>query len=167
MICYCILIIIVYNARLRQSGDEDGLCQTFMPTHKGLCRYRRLPFGLNSAPAIFQQIIDQTVAAIPGVVSYLDDLVVTGKTDQEHIINLKKALERLKTAGFRLKMKKCQFFQTEVRYLGHIIDKNGIRPQPDKLKAIVDMSLPQNPKELSSFLGMVNCYDKFTPGLAS
>ena len=136
-------------------------------THKGLYRYRHLPFGLNSAPAIFQQIIYQTVAGIPGVVSYLDNLVVTGKTDQEHITNLKKALERLKTAGFRLKMEKCQFFQTEVRYLGHIIDKNGIRPQPNKLRVIVDMPLPQNPKELRSFLAWSISYDKSTPGLAS
>ena len=93
--------------------------------------------------------------------------MVTGKTDQEHVANLKKVLEKLQTAGFRLKFEKCQFFQSEVRYLGHIIDKNGLRPQPDKLKAIVDMPLPQNPKELRSFLGMVNYYEKFTPGLAS
>ena len=101
------------------------------------------------------------------MVSYLDYLVVTGKTDQEHIANLKKALDRLKTVGFRLKMEKCEFFQAEVRYLGHIIDKSGMCPQPDKLKAIVDMLFPQNLKELRSFLGMVNYYDKFTPGLAS
>ena len=77
--------------------------------HKGLYSYRRLPFGLNCALAIFQKIIDQTVAGIPGVVSYLNDLVVTRKTDQEHIANLNKALDRLKTAGFRLKMEKCEF----------------------------------------------------------
>ena len=140
------------DAYLQIELNEESKKMVVINTQKGLYRYRRLPFGLNSAPAIFQQIIDQTVAGIPGVVSYLDDLVVTGKTDQEHVTNLKKALETLKTAGFRLKMEKCQFFQTEVRYLGHIIDKNGIQPQPDKLKAIVDMPLPQNPKELRSFL---------------
>ena len=97
-------------------------------THKGLYRYRRLPFGLNSAPAIFQQIIDQTVAGIPGVVSYLDDLVVTGKTDQELMKwlfdqerltpNLKKALERLKTAGFRLKMENASSSRQKSGTLG-------------------------------------------------
>ena len=155
------------DAYLQVELNEESKKMVVINTHKGLYRYRRLPFGLNCAPAIFQKIIDQTVAGIPGVVSYLDDLVVTGKTDQEHIANLKKALDRLKTAGFRLKMEKCEFFQAEVRYLGHIIDKSGIRPQPDKLKAIVDMPFPQNPKELCSILGMVNYYDKFTPGLAS
>ena len=155
------------DAYLQVELNEESKKMVVINTHKGLYRYRRLPFGLNCAPAIFQKIIDQTVAGIPGVVSYLDDLVVTGKTDQEHIANLKKALDRLKTAGFRLKLEKCEFFQAEVRYLGHIIDKSGIRPQPDKLKAIVDMPFPQNAKELRSFLGMVNYYDKFTPGLAS
>ena len=155
------------DAYLQVELKEESKKMVVINTHKGLYGYRSLPFGLNCAPAIFQKIIDQTVAGIPGVVSYLDDLVVTGKTDQEHIANLKKALDRLKTTGFRLKMEKCEFFQAEVRYLGHIIDKSGIRPQPDKLKAIVDMPFPQNPKELRSFLGMVNYYDKFTPGLAS
>ena len=98
---------------------------------------------------------------------YLDDLVVTGKTDREHISNLQKTLDRLRTAGFYFKMNKCKFFQPELRYLGHIIDKDRIRPQPEKLKAILEMSNPNNQKELRSFLGMVNYYDRFTPGLAS
>ena len=90
--------------------NEESKKMVVINTHKGLYRYRRLLFGLNCAPAIFQKIIDQTVAGILGVVSYLDDLVVTGKTDQEHIANLNKALDRLKTAGFCLKMEKCDFF---------------------------------------------------------
>ena len=64
-------------------------------------------------------------------------------------------------------MDKCKFFQSEIQYLGHTIDKEGIRPQPEKLKAIVNMPNPKNQKELRSFLGMVNYYIKFTPGLAS
>ena len=104
---------------------------------------------------------------MPGVVCYLDDLVVTGKTDHEHISNLQKTLDRLRTAGFHLKMNKCKFFQPEVQYLGHMIDKDRIRPQPEKLKAFVEMPNPNNQKELLSFLGMVNYYDRFTPGLAS
>ena len=105
-------------------------------THQGLYQYRRLPFGLSCAPAIFQKIIDQTVADIPGVVCYLDDLVVTGKTDHEHILNLQKTLDRLRTAGFHLKMNQYKFFLPEVQYLGNIIDKDGIRPQPEKLKLL-------------------------------
>ena len=73
----------------------------------------------------------------------------------------------MKTAGFRLKINKCQFFQPEVQYFGHIIDIDEIRPQPEKLKPIVEMPNPNNQKELHSFLGMLNYYDRFTPGLAS
>ena len=92
------------DAYLQVELNEESKKMVVINTHKGLYRYRCLPFGLNCAPAIFQKIIDQTVAGIPGVVSYLDDLVVTGKTDQEHVANLKKALNRLKAAGFRLKL---------------------------------------------------------------
>jgi len=155
------------DAYLQVELDEASSKMVVINTHRGLYQYRRLPFGLSSAPAIFQKIIDQTVADIPGVVCYLDDLVVTGKTDREHILNLQKTLDRLRTAGFLLKMNKCKFFQPEVHYLGHIIDKDGITSQPEKLKAILEMPNPNNQKELHSFLGMVNYYDRFTPGLAS
>ena len=155
------------DAYLQIELDEESKKLVVVNTHKGLYQYQRLPFGLSCAPALFQKIIDQTIADIPGVVCYLDDIIVTGKTDQEHISNLQKALKRLKTAGFHLKKEKCKFFQSQVQYLGHIIDKDGIRPVPEKIKAIVDMPEPNNPKELRSFLGMVNYYDRFTPGLAS
>ena len=99
---------------------------------------------------------------------YLDDIIVTGKTDQECTTNLQKALERLKAVGFHIKREKCKFFQSQVQYLGHNTDKEGIRPvPPEKIKAIVDMPKPKNPKELCSFLGMANYFDRFTPGLAS
>jgi len=155
------------DAYLQIELDEESKKLVVVNTHKGLYQYQRLPFGLSCAPALFQKIIDQTISDIPGVVCYLDDIIVTGKTDQEHIANLQKALERLRAEGFHLKREKCQFFQSQVQYLGHIIDKDGIRPVPEKIKAIVDMPKPNNPKELRSFLGMVNYYDRFTPGLAS
>ena len=102
------------DAYLQVELDEVSSKMVVINTHRGLYQYRRLPFGLSCAPAIFQKIIDQTVADITGVVCYLDDLVVTGKTDHEHISNLQKTLDRLRTAGFRLKMSKCKFFQPEV-----------------------------------------------------
>ena len=136
-------------------------------THHSLYRYKHLPFKLSCAPVIFQKIIDQTIADIPGVMCYLDDLVVTGKSDEEHLSNLQKTLDRLRMAGFHLKMKKCKFFQSEIQYLGHVIDKDRIRHLPEKLRAIVEMPNPTNQKELCSFLSMVKYYDKFTPNLAS
>ena len=154
------------DAYLQIELDEE-LKKLVVNTHKGLYQYQRLHFGLSCAPALFQKIIDQTIADIPGVVCYLDDIIVTDKTDQEHTTNLQKVLERLKAVGFHLKREKCKFFQSQFQYLGHIIDKEGIRPVPEKIKAIIDMPKPKNPKELHFFLGMVNYSDRFTPGLAS
>ena len=97
-------------------------------THQGLYCYKRMPFGLSCAPAIFQRIIEQTLADIRGVACYLDDIIITGKTEYDHMVNLQKTLERLKDSGFRLRKSKCSFIQTSVAYLGHIVDKDGIRP---------------------------------------
>jgi len=136
-------------------------------THQGLYHYKRMPFGLSCAPAVFQKIMEQTLSDIPGVACYLDDLIITGKTEKEHLTNLQKTLQHLKDSGFRLRKSKCSFLQTSVSYLGHIIDKEGTRPMADKIEAIKNMPLPRDQKELRSFLGMVNYYDRFLPGLAT
>ena len=91
-------------------------------THQGLYRYMRLPFGVASAPAIFQHTMDQVLHGLPGVMCYLDDIIITGATDQKHLSNLAAVLERLRVKGFRLKKDKCHFMQTTVEYLGHVID---------------------------------------------
>ena len=136
-------------------------------THQGLYRYKRLPFGLTCAPAVFQKIVEKVIQGIPGTANYLDDIIVTGTTEKEHLTNLQLTLSKLKESGFRLRMDKCKFFQDTVEYLGHIIDNQGIHPQPAKIDAIANMPYPKNIAELRSFLGMVNYYDRFTPGLAT
>jgi len=92
------------DAYLQIELDEESKKLVVVNAHKGLYQYQRLPFGLSCAPALFQKIIDQTISDILGVVCYLDDIIVMEKTDQEHIVNLQKALERLKAEGFHLKM---------------------------------------------------------------
>ena len=133
-------------------------------THQGLYRYKRLPFGLTCAPAVFQKIVEKVIQGIPGTANYLDDIIVTGTTEKEH---LQLTLSKLKESGFRLRRDKCKFFQDTVEYLGHTIDNQGIYPQPAKIYAIANMPYPKNIAELRSFLGMVNYYDRFTPGLAT
>ena len=111
--------------------------------------------------------MEQIVGDIPGVACYLDDIVVTGKCEQEHLMNLQKTMEHLNTTGLRFKLDKCHFFQDSITYLGHIVDKEGVRPHLDKIKAIAEMPEPKNQAELRSFLGMVNYFDRFVPGLAT
>ena len=76
---------------------------------KGLYKYKRLPFGMASAPAIFQRLMDTILQGIPGVICYIDDIMVTGATEEEHLKNLEQVLQRLQSYGFRLKLTKCRF----------------------------------------------------------
>ena len=136
-------------------------------THKGLFRYTRLPFGIASAPSIFQRVMENLLQGIPRVCVYLDDILVMGVTEQEHLANLTQVLQRLQSAGMRLKRSKCAFLLPSVSYLGHIICAEGLHTAESKAQAIVDAPEPRNLTELRSFLGMVNYYGKFLPNLVT
>ena len=107
------------NAYQQVALNEESRKYVVINTHLELFQYNRLPFGVASAPAIFQRIMDSLLQGIPNVVVYLDDILVTGKTLKEHRQNLETVLTRLSQAGLRLKSSKCTFFKPEVQYLGH------------------------------------------------
>ena len=115
------------------SLDEPSRKLVVINTHKGLYQYNRLPFGIAS---IFQRAI--ILQEIPGVTVYIDDILVTGRTKAAHLDNLKEFLSRLAKAGMRVKRSKCAFMLPAVEYLGHIISADGLRPNPDKVKAIAE-----------------------------
>lgn len=104
-------------------------------THMGLYRYKRLLFGIASVPAILRPM-DVILQGIPSVICYLDDLLVTGASDQEHLQNLQEVLFQLKEQGIKLKKEKCTFLQNPVEYLGFVIDAKGVHTSPTKLEAI-------------------------------
>ncbi|XP_043287520.1 uncharacterized protein K02A2.6-like [Venturia canescens] len=135
-------------------------------THRGVYAINRLPFGIKSACAIFQKTIEKILQGAKGVVSFLDDIIITGKNRDEHLQNLKETFERLSKAGLKLNKEKCVFFQSEVRYLGHILNKDGLKKNPEKVEAIINAPKPTNIKELQAFIGMVNYYAKFVPKFA-
>ena len=97
---------------------------------------------------------------------YIDDILVTGSSEREHLSNLAQVLERLESAGMRLRKEKCAFLLPSVSYLGHIISEEGLRTTESKVRAIVDAPEPRNVGELRSFIGMVNHYGRFLPDLA-
>ena len=132
-------------------------------THKGLYRYRRLPFGISSAPALFQRSMEQILQGIPGVVAFMDDIELTGATAEEHLDRLGQVLQRLEEHGLRLQKSRCEFLKDRVEYLGHIIDKDGLHPVPEKVRAITDAPAPSNVSELRSYLGMLQYYARFLP----
>ncbi|XGW11934.1 hypothetical protein V3C99_012977 [Haemonchus contortus] len=129
--------------------------------HRGLYRYNRLPFGVKSAPGIFQQIMDSMICGLQGVAPYLDDIIVTGHTYEEHCRNLETLLNRISEYGFHVRLVKCHFLMPMVRYLGFILDKDGRRPDPEKIEAVRQMPVPWNVAEVRSFLGMISYYGSF------
>ena len=136
-------------------------------THKGLYRYKRLPYGVALAPAIFRKVMESILQGIPNVAVYIDDLSVTGKTDQEHLSTLKQVFELLKQHGLKIKRSKCAFMYLSVEYLGHIVSEKGLQPTTDKVKAIMGVPKLKNLTELRAYLGLVNYYGKFLPNLAA
>ena len=147
--------------------DEKSRKFVTVNTHRGLYRYNRLPFGVASAPALFQKMMDSVLADIPGVICYIDDILVTGRNDEEHIQNLTAVFERLQTHGFRLKKEKCSLLQNAVHYLGHKIDAEGLHAITTKTDAVNKAPNPKNVTELRAFLGLLSYYRKFIPNLST
>ena len=147
--------------------DERSQEFVTINTHKGLYRYNRLPFGVASAPAVFQQLMEKVLQGLPGVVCYIDDVLVTGQNDEEHFRNLEEVLKRLDTRGFRLKKSKCHFFQSSVEYLGYRVDADGLHATKEKVEAILSAPNPTDERQLRSFLGLVNYYGHFVSDLAT
>jgi hypothetical protein len=138
-------------------------------THLELYRYTRLPFGSASSPAIFKECtcMDKILEGINGIGCILDDLIITGKNDEEHLQNLQSVLKRLSEYGIRLKESKCSLMKSEVEYFAFIVSKDGIQPSPQKVKAMLNVAEPENVKELQSWLGMVNYYRKWIPDMST
>eukprot|EP00731_Ephydatia_muelleri_P017649 Em0010g747a len=145
------------NAYLQVELEQESKKYVTISTHKGLFQYSRLPFGVASAPVIFQHTMENILQGIPDVLVYLDDILVAGSSI---------VLAKLENAGIRLKRSKCHFMLPSIQYLGHHISAEGIRPADDKKRAVLDAPVPQNVPQLRSFLGLVNFYGKFLHNLA-
>ena len=136
-------------------------------THQGLRMYKRLPMGLKDSSSVCQRLVSQTLAGCPGTISYIDDIVIFGTSQVEHDANLRQALQRLEDKDFRLQLSKCEISVSEITFLGHIISASGVRPDPKNVDPIRNATTPRTPKQLASFLGMVNYYADFIPKLAT
>ncbi|XP_048579360.1 uncharacterized protein K02A2.6 [Nematostella vectensis] len=146
--------------------DDSAKQFTTLTTHKGLYAYNRLPFGVASSAAIFQRQMDRIFKDLPQVLCYQDDILVTGRDSEEHLTNLEEVLRRLHANGLTAQREKCEFMQPSLKYLGHVIDKDGIHPTSDKVEAIKTAPSPQDVTQLRAFLGLVNYYQKFLPNLS-
>ena len=137
-----------------------------LSTHQGVLLQMRLPFGISSAPGYFQEIMDQLTSDLPGVAVYLDDILVSGSTAEEHLTNLKRLFKRLSEKGLRCRFEKCSFAQPYVEYLGHLLSSKGIAKSP-KVDAVLKMPASNDVSGLRSFLGSVQFYNKFLSNLST
>lgn len=136
-------------------------------TLKGLYRYKRLCFGVSSAPSIFQSVMDQILLNMKNVHCFFDDILIGGSTEQECKTNLFLVMSRLNDHNVKINLDKCKFLQSSVTYLGHVLSKTGIRPTDEKVEAIQNAPVPKNLSELQSYLGLLNYYSHFIPNLSS
>ena len=135
-------------------------------THKGLFQYNRLPFGVASAEAIFQKVMESILQDIEHATIYIDDILVMGRTEIEHLQHLTDVLTLLGNAGIRLKKDKCAFMLPSVEYFGHTISAEGLQPTSEKIRAITAVPTSKDVSQLKSFLGLINYYSKFLPRLS-
>jgi hypothetical protein len=122
--------------------------------------------GIRSSQDIFQRKIDETFEGLQGVTSIIDDLLVFGSTRAEHDRNLKKVLDRAKAADLRFNPDKLKIGLTEVKYFGHVISADGLKPDPEKISAIIEMKNPANRAKLETLLGMITYLTKFSQNLS-
>ena len=135
----------------------------------GLFEFKRMPYGLSYAGAMFQRLIDKVIGPElePFAFSYLDDIIIATETYEEHIKWLEHVLRRIKEAGLTINREKSVFGKTEVKYLGVLVNRDGFRPDHDKIEPVVNYPVPKNLKQLRRFMGMASWYRKFLADFAT
>ena len=137
--------------------------KTAFSTPKGHFEYMRMPMGIKNAPATFQRLMDNVITGMHGTEAfiYLDDIILHSESLEDHDIKVRRLFSRLRWANLKLQPDKCDFLRTEVAYLGHIIGREGVRPNPDKITAIKNFPIPKTVKAIRQFLGLSGYYRRF------
>lgn len=148
---------------------ETDKPKTAFVTPLGFWEFNRMPQGVTNAPSTFQRLMERCMGDLhlKEVLVFLDDLIIFSDTLEEHESRLLRVLQRLKDFGLKLSLEKCKFFQTSVRYLGHIVSEQGVATDPEKISALKSWPVPRTLKELRSFLGFAGYYRRFIHGYAA
>jgi transposase InsO family protein len=155
-----------YNIRIT---DEDKPKTAFLAPGLGQWQFKVLCFGLTNAPATFQSAMHEIFKEHIGkfVCVYLDDVLVYSKTAEEHAIHVRTVLDILRKHEFKAKMSKCDFNKPELKFLGHIVGRNGLKVDDSKVATVRDWPVPQNVSKLRSFLGLANYFRRFIQGYST
>ncbi len=145
--------------RIRE-GDE---WKTAFNTPRGHFEYLVMPFGLSNSPAVFQALVNDVLRDMVDqfIYVYLDDILIFSSSLQEHVQHVRRVLQRLLENGLFVKAEKCEFHAQSVTFLGYVVSSEGMRMDPDKVKAVVDWPTPDSRKALQRFLGFANFYRRF------
>ena len=144
---------------------EDSQELTTFITPFGCYCFRRLPFGITSAPEIFMRKMSQLFEGVDGVFCYMDDILVYGRDVEEHDRRLDAVMRIVQSSGLKLNRSKCLFRQTELKFLGHKFTADGIVADPDKVAAILSMPAPTSVSLLRQVMGMVHYLGSYLPDL--
>ncbi|KAK9395445.1 retrotransposon-derived protein PEG10 [Crotalus adamanteus] len=153
-----------YRVRIKE-GDE---WKTAFNCPMGSYQFKVMPFGLQGAPAVFMQLINEVLHdhLYKGVLVYLDDILIYSTNMNDHIKLVREVLKKLLNAKLYVKLSKCEFHRTQLDYLGYRISNEGIEMDPAKVKTIIEWQPPRTRKQLQSFLGFANFYRQFIPSFA-
>ncbi|MCG8044577.1 MAG: RNase H-like domain-containing protein [Candidatus Thiodiazotropha endolucinida] len=143
--------------------EEDKHKTAFSVGNLGFYECNRMAFGLTNAPATFQRLMERTMGELnlKECLIFLDDILIFSENFEDHLDRLEAVFSRLRQHGLKLKPSKCEFFKTNVKYLGHVVSEEGVRTDPDKIEALASWPAPSNVKELRSFLGFTGYYRRF------
>ncbi len=161
-----VFTLIDLQAAFWQVGvDEESARLLTFSTPWGRYQYNRLPFGISISPEIFHKALTDLLQGIPGVVVYLDDIFIYAETDEEHDERYEEVKRRLAQGSFTWNPAKCHLRQKSVKFLGHVIGEGMVKPDPEKVAALMQFPEPQNRKELKGFVGLISWLRKFLPEL--
>ena len=142
---------------------------TAFEANGGLYQFRRLPFGVTNGVACFQREMDRFISdySLQATYAYLDNITVCGKDKADHDMNLNKFMEAAKKANLTFNKDKCEFSTTRLKILGSVVENGTIKPDPERLKPLLDLSPPQNPKQLRRTMGFFAHYSKYISNFSS
>lgn len=147
--------------------EENSRKITTFATHKGLFQYKRLMFGISSAPEMYQNIISQVLSGCEGAHNIADDIIIHGKGMEDHDKKLFRVLECIQQRGLTCNKDKCRFRMSHLSFMGYLLSERGIAPIEARIKAVSQARTPESAAEVRSFLGLVNFSARFLPNLAT